>query len=120
MMIVSQIWYIAWKRGTHFELNPFKTTSMENQGFWLQPSKNLRKIMVLRLWEPLGDPKGVLAGPGTPTDPKLHKFVTKRVAIPPFWTFGPASCTEFRAGAFGTPPGLQNRQKTHKNKKSRD
>ena len=44
-------------------------------------------------------PKGVRAGAGTPTDPKSHLFVTKWVAIPPFSTSGPASCTEFRRGS---------------------
>ena len=53
----------------------------ENQGFQLQPLKLLRKIKVLRLWEPLGDPKGVLAGPGTPRDPPSNLFGTNRVAI---------------------------------------
>ena len=42
----------------------------ENQCFQLRPLKMLRKIKVLRLWEPLGDPKGVRAGPGTPRDPQ--------------------------------------------------
>ena len=31
-------------------------------------------------------PKGVLAGPGTPRDPKSHLFVTKWVAVAP-WDF---------------------------------
>ena len=36
---------------------------------------------------PPARPQGVLAGPGTPRDPKSHLFVTKWVAIQPFWTF---------------------------------
>ena len=44
-------------------------------------------------------PKGVRAGAGTPTDPKSPQFGTKWVAIPPFLTSGPASCTEFRRGS---------------------
>ena len=53
----------------------------ETQGFQLQPLKMLMKIKVLRLWEPLGDPKGVRAGPGTPRDPPSNLFGPNRVAI---------------------------------------
>ena len=42
------------------------------------------------------DPKGVLAGPGTPRDPKSHLFVTKWVAVTPFGTWGPDPGAEFR------------------------
>ena len=42
------------------------------------------------------DPKGVLAGPGTPRDPKSHLFVTKWVAVAPFGTWGPRPGAEFR------------------------
>ena len=41
-------------------------------------------------------PKGVLAGPGIPRDPKSHLFVTKWVAMTPFGTWGPGTHTEFR------------------------
>ena len=44
---------------TGFEVNPKKPE--ENQGFWLQPLKNLRKIKVFgymgppgALWDPMG------------------------------------------------------------------
>ena len=53
----------------------------EKQSFQLQPVKMLRKIKVLRLWEPLGDPKGVRAGPRTPRDPPGNLFGPNRVAI---------------------------------------
>ena len=59
----------------------------------------LRKIKVLRLWEPLGDPKGVLAGPGTPRDPPSNLFGPNRVAIWSFLAFPAPSCTEFRRGS---------------------
>ena len=42
------------------------------------------------------DPKGVLAGPGTPRDPKSHLFVTKWVAVAPSGTWGPRPGAEFR------------------------
>ena len=71
----------------------------ENQGFWLQPLKMLRKIKVLRLWEHLGDAKGVRAGPGTPRDPLNNLFGTNRVAVWSLFTFPPPSCTEFRRGS---------------------
>ena len=38
---------------------------------------------------PAARPQGVLAGPGTPRDPKSHLFATKWVAIPPFGTWRP-------------------------------
>ena len=41
--------------------------------------------------------KGVLAGPGTPRDPKSHLFVTKWVAVAPFGTWGPARGQNFVA-----------------------
>ena len=71
----------------------------EKQGFWLQPSKNLRKIKVLRLWEPLGDPKGVRAGPGTPRDPPSNLFGPNRAAIWSFLAFLTPYCAEFRRGS---------------------
>ena len=71
----------------------------ENQCFQLQPLKMLRKIKVLRLWEPLGDPKGVLAGPGTPRDPPNNLFGPNRVAIWSFLAFPAPSCTELRRGS---------------------
>ena len=40
----------------------------------------------------------MLAGPGTPRDPKSHFFGTKLVAIQPYGTPGTAFCTEFRSG----------------------
>merc|ERR1712147_374399 len=53
-------------------------------------------------------PKGVLAWPGTPRDPKSHLFVTKWVAIPPYGTPGTAFCTEFRRGSrqIGPTPSI--------------
>ena len=71
----------------------------ENQCVQLQPLKLLRKIKVLRLWEPLGDPKGVRAGPGTPRDPPNNLFGTNRVAIWSFFTSGPGFYAEFRRGS---------------------
>ena len=50
---------------------------------------------------------GVLAGPGTPRDPKSHLFATKWVAIPPFWTLRPGSGSEFRPGSRRGGPGAQ-------------
>ena len=47
---------------------------------------------------PRGD-SGVLAGPGTPRDPKSHLFATKWVAIPPFGTLKTGSGTEFWPGS---------------------
>ena len=44
-------------------------------------------------------PKGVLAGPGTPRDPKSHLFVTNRVAIQPFCTFAAGFDAELRRGS---------------------
>ena len=41
-------------------------------------------------------PKGVLAGPGTPRDPKSHLLVTNWVAMTPFDTWGPGLGAEFR------------------------
>ena len=58
---------------------------VKNLGFFIlfcsNPWKNLRKIKVLCLWGPCPRAKGVLAGPGTPRDPKSNVFVTKWVAI---------------------------------------
>ena len=42
------------------------------------------------------DPKGMLAGPGTPRNPKSYLFVTKWVAVAPFGTWGPRPGAEFR------------------------
>ena len=54
-------------------------------------------------------PHGVLAGPGTPRDPKSHLFATKWVAIPPFGTLKPGSGTEFRPGSRrGGVPGPES------------
>ena len=51
----------------------------ENQGFWLQPLKNLRKIKVLGSGSPMGGPKGVRAGLGTPIlGPKTSKMLRNR------------------------------------------
>ena len=44
-------------------------------------------------------PKGVLAGPGTPRDPKTNLFATKWVAVAPFGTCGLGSYAEFRRGS---------------------
>ena len=43
-----------------------------------------------------------------PRDPKSHLFVTKWVAIPPFWTSEAGFCTEFRCGSrqIGVPPSI--------------
>ena len=66
------------------------------------------------LWGPPGSPPpaarppgrpGVLAGPGTPKDPKLHRFATKWVAIPPFVILKPGSGTEFQPGSRRGGPG---------------
>ena len=54
---------------------------------------------------PAARPQGVLAGPGTPRDPKSHLFATKWVAIPPFGTLKPGSGTEFRPGSRRGGPG---------------
>ena len=74
--------------------------------FLLQPLKNLRKIKVLCLWGPCPKAKGVLAGPGTPRDPKSDVFVTKWVAIQPFGTFYARLDAEFRPGARQIGPTL--------------
>ena len=54
--------------------------------------------------------QGVLAGPGTPRDPKSHLFVTNWVAIQPFWTFAAGFDAEFRHGSRqGCPaPSISN------------
>ena len=52
-------------------------------------------------------PKGVLAGPGTPRDPKSHLFVAKWVAVAPFGTSKPGSGSEFRPGSRRGGPGAQ-------------
>ena len=52
-------------------------------------------------------PKGVLAGPGTPRDPKSHSFVTKWVAVAPFGISKPGTGTEFRPGSRHGGPGTQ-------------
>ena len=54
---------------------------------------------------PAARPQGVLAGPGTPRDPKSHLFATKWVAIQPFWTFLAAKYAEFRPGSRRGGPG---------------
>ena len=76
--------------------------------FLLQPLKNLRKIKVLGLWGPSPRAKGVLAGPGTPRDPKSDVFVTKWVAIQPFGTFYARLDAEFQPGArqIGPTPSI--------------
>ena len=53
-------------------------------------------------------PKGVLAGPGTPRDPKSHLFVTKWVAIQPFWTILTGIDAEFQPGGrqIGPTPSI--------------
>ena len=48
---------------------------------------------------------GVLAGPGTPGDPKSQLFATKWVAIPPFGTLKPGSYAEFWPGSRCRGPG---------------
>ena len=54
-------------------------------------------------------PKGVLAGPGTPRDPKSHLFVTNWVAIQPFCTSEAGFDAEFRCGSrqIGPTPQTQ-------------
>ena len=78
--------------------------------FLLQPLKNLRKIKDLCLWGPCPKAKGVLAGPGTPRDPKSDVFVTKWVAIQPFGTFYARLDAEFRPGArqIGPTPSISS------------
>ena len=51
----------------------------------------------------------MLAGPGTPRDPKSDVFVTKWVAIQPFGTFYARLDAEFQPGArqIGPPPQSQ-------------
>ena len=69
----------------------------------------------------------MLAGPGTPRDPKSHLFGTKWVAIPPYGTPGTAFCTEFRSGTrqIGPTPSISTflgsffDPKTTKNVKNR-
>ena len=53
-------------------------------------------------------PKGVLAGPGTPRDPKSHLFVTNRFTIQPFCTFAARLYAEFRRGSrqIGPAPSI--------------
>ena len=41
-------------------------------------------------------PQGVLAGPGTPRDPKINLFATKWIAVAPFGTWGPGLGAEFQ------------------------
>jgi len=83
--------------------------------FLLQPLKNLRKIKVLCLWGPCPKAKGVLAGPGTPRDPKSDVFVTKWVAIQPFGTFYARLDAEFQPGArqIGPTPSISTFVFTH-------
>ena len=50
-------------------------------------------------------PQGVLAGPGTPRDPKSHLFATKWVAIPQSGTWDPGPDAEFRPGSRRGDPG---------------
>ena len=51
---------------------------------------------------------GVLAGPGTPRDPKTHLFGTNWVAIKPFWTSPAGNCAEFRRASrqIGPTPSI--------------
>ena len=73
-------------------------------------------------------PKGVLAGPGTPRDPKSHVFGANRFAIRPFCVFLRPVDTQFRSGArqigptpstsiffrqFGDPPVLKMQKSEH-------
>ena len=53
-------------------------------------------------------PKGVLAGPGTPRDPKSYLFITKWVTILPFWKSLAGLCAEFRRGTrqIGPTPSI--------------
>ena len=76
--------------------------------FLFQPLKNIRKIKVLCLWGPCPRAKGVLAGPGTPRHPNSDIFVTKWVAIQPFWTSLAGFDAEFRPGApqIGPTPSI--------------
>ena len=56
---------------------------------------------ILHFWPEIGypcRPKGVLAGPGTPRDPKSHLFGINWVAIQPFWAFYARLDAEFPAG----------------------
>merc|ERR1711981_1476429 len=96
------------------------TTNPEDLAWLVPPS---RGIAILGVWvdtsgvrvgatarppaarPPAARPQGVLAGPGTPRDPKSHLFATKWVAIPPFGTWGPGSCAEFRPGSRHGGPG---------------
>ena len=52
--------------------------------------------------------QGVLAGPGTPRDPKSHIFVTNWVAIRPFCTIRVGKSAEFRRGSrqIGPTPSI--------------
>ena len=61
--------------------------------------KHLRKINVFCLWGSIPRLQGVLARPGTQSDPMSDIFFTKWVAIPPFWTSEAGFCTEFRCGS---------------------
>ena len=52
--------------------------------------------------------QGVLAGPGTPRDPKSHLFVTNRVAIQPFCTSEAGFDAKFRRGSRQIGPTPSN------------
>ena len=58
-------------------------------------------------WPPWA-PKGVLAGPRTPRDPKSHLFVTNWDAIQPFCMILRPGCAEFRRGSrqIGPTPSI--------------
>ena len=53
-------------------------------------------------------PKGVLAGPGTPRDPKSHLFVTKWDAMAPFCTSEAGFDAKFRRGSRQIGPTPSN------------
>ena len=95
----------------------FDQISSHKRGGWGGIVPPSRGIAILGGWvdtsgvrvgataRPPARPQGVLAGPGTPRDPKSHLFVTKWVAIQPFWTFLARKCAEFRPGSRRGGPG---------------
>ena len=70
---------------------------------WIQPGSRLDPA-----WIQAGSSLGVLAGPGTPRDPKSHLFVTNWVAIQPFCTSEAGIDAEFRRGSrqIGPTPSI--------------
>ena len=64
--------------------------------------------MFFCLWGSIPRLQGVLARPGTQSDPMSDIFFTKWVAIPPFWTSEAGFCTEFRCGSrqIGLTPSI--------------